>query len=57
MSNDLERYSDPDGRIRATFSILYVSAWSPHESQRKALKPGSARLRLADALKIPENGD
>lgn len=52
-----ERYSDPDGRIRATFSILYVSAWSPHESQRKALKPGSARLRLADALKIPENGD
>lgn len=46
-----ERYSDPDGRIRATFSILYVSAWSPHESQPKPLKPGSARVRLADALK------
>lgn len=45
-----ERYSDPDGRIRATFSILYASAWSPHESQRKPLKPGSARVRLAEAL-------
>lgn len=46
-----ERYGDPDGRIRATFSIVYVSAWSPHESQQKPLKPGSARMRLADALK------
>ncbi|MCX8999974.1 class I SAM-dependent methyltransferase [Rhizobiaceae bacterium BDR2-2] len=49
-----ERYSDADGRIRATFSILYVSAWSPHESQQKPLKPGSARMRLADALKAKE---
>ena len=52
-----ERYSDPDGRIRATFSILYVSAWSPHESQQKPLKPGSARVRLADALKAAEGGN
>lgn len=52
-----ERYADPDGRIRATFSILYVSAWSPHESQRKPLKPGTARLNLADALKRPEGKD
>lgn len=49
-----ERHSDPDGRIRATFSILYVSAWSPHESQQKPLKPGSARMRLSDALKAAE---
>lgn len=49
-----KRYSDPDGRIRATFSILYVSAWSPHESQQKPLKPGSARMRLSDALKAAE---
>lgn len=45
-----ERYSDPDGRIRATFSIVYLSGWSPHESQQKPLKPGSAKVRLADAL-------
>lgn len=46
-----ERYADPDGRIRATFSIIYVSGWAPHESQQKPLKPGSAKTRLADALK------
>lgn len=49
-----ERYSDPDGRIRATFSIIYVSGWAPHESQQKPLKPGSAKVRLADALKTIE---
>lgn len=49
-----ERYSDPDGRIRATFSIIYVSGWAPHESQQKPLKPGSAKIRLADALKTTE---
>jgi SAM-dependent methyltransferase len=46
-----ERFADPDGRIRATFSIIYVSGWAPHESQQKPLKPGSATMRLADALK------
>ncbi len=46
-----ERYSDPDGRIRATFSIIYASGWTPHESQQKPLKPGSAKMRLADALR------
>lgn len=45
-----ERYSDPDGRIRATFSFVYISGWAPHESQQKPLKPGSAKMRLADAL-------
>ncbi|EJC68280.1 methyltransferase family protein [Rhizobium leguminosarum bv. viciae WSM1455] len=49
-----ERYSDPDGRIRATFSIIYVSGWAAHESQQKPLKPGSAKARLADALKVDE---
>lgn len=49
-----ERYSDPDGRIRATFSIVYASGWAPHESQQKPLKPGSAKARLADALKVQE---
>ncbi|TDK34596.1 methyltransferase domain-containing protein [Rhizobium deserti] len=46
-----ERYSDPDGRIRATFSIIYASGWAPHESQQQPLKPGSAKVRLADALR------
>lgn len=46
-----ERFSDPDGRIRATFSIIFLSGWAPHESQQKPLKPGSAKVRLADALK------
>ncbi|MGO9418766.1 methyltransferase domain-containing protein [Roseiarcus sp.] len=46
-----ERFSDPDGRLRATFDIVWLSAWAPHESQQKPLKPGSATARLADALK------
>ncbi|PZM09833.1 methyltransferase domain-containing protein [Rhizobium tubonense] len=50
-----ERYSDPDGRIRATFSVIYASGWTPHESQQKPLKPGSAKARLADALKVDEH--
>lgn len=50
-----ERYSDADGRIRATFSIIYASGWKAHESQQKPLKPGSAKARLADALKVEEH--
>jgi SAM-dependent methyltransferase len=49
-----ERYSDPDGRIRATFTIIYASGWAPHESQQQPLKPGSAKVRLADALRSRE---
>jgi SAM-dependent methyltransferase len=51
-----DRYSDPDGRIRASFSFIYASGWAPHESQQKPLKPGSAKARLADALKIKPDG-
>jgi len=46
-----ERFADADGRIRATFSIIFLSGWAPHESQQKPLRPGSAKVRLADALK------
>lgn len=49
-----ERFSDPDGRVRATFEIIWLSGWAPHESQQKPLKPGSAKMRLADALKTAE---
>lgn len=45
-----ERFSDPDGRLRATFDLVALSGWRPHESQQKPLKPGSASARLADAL-------
>jgi SAM-dependent methyltransferase len=45
-----ERFADPDGRIRATFEIVWLSGWAPHESQQQPLAPGSARTRLADAL-------
>jgi SAM-dependent methyltransferase len=45
-----ERFADPDGRIRATFEIAWLSGWAPHESQQQPLKPGSAQARLADAL-------
>lgn len=48
-----ERHAD-DGRVRATFEILTATGWSPHESQQKPLKPGSAKTRLADALKTKE---
>ena len=46
-----DRFADPDGRLRATFDILWLSGWAPHESQPKPLAPGSAKSRLADALK------
>ncbi|HSU99323.1 MAG TPA: methyltransferase domain-containing protein [Roseiarcus sp.] len=46
-----DRFADPDGRLRATFDLVWLAAWAPHESQQKPLKPGSATTRLADALK------
>lgn len=49
-----EQFSDPDGRVRATFDIVWLSGWAPHESQQKPLRPGSAHMRLADALGAQE---
>ncbi len=45
------RFSDPDGRIRATFDVIWLSGWAPHESQPKPLKPGSAKASLEAAVK------
>jgi len=45
-----KRFADADGRLRATFEIVWLSGWAPHERQQKPLKPGSAAHRLADAL-------
>ena len=47
----VERFSDPDGKVRATFKIIWMSGWAPHESQPKPLKPGSGKFSLADAVK------
>lgn len=45
------RFADPDGRIRASFELVWALGWAPHDSQQKPLKPGSAQMRLAEALK------
>lgn len=49
-----DRFSDADGRLRATFEIVWLSGWAPHESQQQPLRPGSAKARLADALRAIE---
>jgi SAM-dependent methyltransferase len=46
-----ERFADSDGRIRATFDVIWLSGWAPHESQQKPLKPGSAKASLAEAVR------
>lgn len=46
-----DRFADPDGRIRATFDIIWLSGWAPHHSQPKPLRPGSAKASLEDAVK------
>jgi SAM-dependent methyltransferase len=46
-----ERFADTDGRLRATFDFVWLLGWAPHENQPKPLEPGSATMRLADALK------
>jgi SAM-dependent methyltransferase len=46
-----QRFADADGRIRATFDVIWLSGWAPHESQPKPLRPGSATARLEAAVK------
>jgi SAM-dependent methyltransferase len=45
-----ERFGLPDGRVPATFEIITMTAWAPHPSQPKPLRPGSATTLLADVL-------
>ncbi len=49
-----QEHADADGRVRATFELIFLSGWAPHESQQKPLRPGSAQMRLADALGAKE---
>lgn len=44
------KYSDNNGRIKASFEVIFLLGWSPHESQQKPLRPGSAKYKLADIL-------
>src|SRR5882672_2859350 len=46
-----ERFADPDGRIRATFDVIWLSGWAPHGSQQQPLQPGSAKASLAEAVR------
>lgn len=50
-----DKFPAPGGRVRATFEIIFLSGWAPHESQQKPLAPGSAKVRLADALGTVEH--
>lgn len=50
-----ELYADDDERLPATFEIIFLTGWGPHESQQKPLKPGSAQMRLADVLGTKEH--
>lgn len=49
-----ERFALADGRVPATFEILTMTGWVPHESQQRPLRPGSASARLSDALGTTE---
>jgi len=49
-----ERFAAADGRVPATFELIWLSGWAPHESQQKPLRPGSAKARLAAALGTAE---
>lgn len=46
-----EHYAEEDGRIPATFQILFLAGWAPHESQQQPLPPGSGQIPLSDVLK------
>jgi hypothetical protein len=47
-------HARPDGRIPASFELICLTGWAPHQSQQQPLRPGSAKERLADALRVPE---
>lgn len=47
-------FATPDDRLKATFDLVFLTGWAPHESQQQPLRPGSAKARLAEALGVPE---
>lgn len=53
----MDRFQDPDGKVRATFEIAWLSGWAPHASQPKPLRPGSGKVSLAEAVKRARGED
>jgi len=51
-----EQYAEADGKIPATFEVIHFAGWAPHPDQPKPRRPGSAKVRLADALGVKEHG-
>src|SRR5439155_15540266 len=49
-----ERFAEPDGRIRATFDLIWLSGWAPHARQQEPLRPGSTKASLAEEVKKPK---
>lgn len=49
-----DKFSEADGRIVATFEVIFLIGWAPHDSQQKPLRPGSAKARLSDVLETKE---
>jgi len=47
-------FATPEGRLRATFDLIFLTGWAAHDSQQQPLRPGSAKTRLADVLGVPE---
>ena len=45
-----ERFGTPDGRLPATFEVIFLTGWAPGPGQPRPLRPGSAQSRLSDAL-------
>ncbi|MGQ0609629.1 MAG: methyltransferase domain-containing protein [Paracoccaceae bacterium] len=50
-----DRFAGEGGRIPASFEVICLTGWAPHEDQQKPLRPGSAAARLADALRADES--
>jgi SAM-dependent methyltransferase len=46
-----ERFATPDGRVPATFQVIWFAGWAPHESQPKPLPRGSGKTPLGEALR------
>jgi SAM-dependent methyltransferase len=45
-----EKHEGEDGRIPATFQVIYLTGWSPGPDQPKALKPGTAKTSLTEVF-------
>ena len=45
-----QKFGQADGSIPASFEIITLTGWVPHESQQKPLRPGTAKTRLANVV-------